>query len=142
MILQDILRRPLLNQSEILLLALYPPSYDPETGIVSKSAFKKNNTSASRKAVLKVDDILEILKAELSKPDRPINAYGCIDVEEVKSSVIDPEVVFLEVTEDPTPANCSHAEIIAFGNSSKASFRKDVPNGVAKNLCRKLRVHS
>lgn len=138
---QQVLKRTCLEEKENLLMALYPPSYDAEKGMVTKSAFKKNNTSVSRKAVFGVDEILEILYSQLNKPGREVQAYGCITVSEVKKAAEDSDVVYLEVTEDPIEGNASHAEIVAFDSKEKTFIRKDVPNPVAKKLCTSLRLH-
>lgn len=139
--LVEIKSRECVGDEEIVLKALHPPFYDHELNRVSKSAFTKNNTSVCRKHVLPVADILGILIDQLEKPERRIAAYACLDVEEIKKASHDSDSVWLVVTVDPTPANASHAEIIAFSDESKSEIRKSVPAGVAKKLCAKLRIH-
>ncbi|QHC51771.1 hypothetical protein EKK97_22195 [Billgrantia tianxiuensis] len=138
--MQKILSRKCLEDDENLLLALYPPSYDSEKGIVTKSAFKNNGTSVSRKSILSVDDILQILDFQLSKPGRRIEGYGCIMVAAVKEAAKASEELYIEVTEDPVADNEAHAEIIAFDSKDKQGLKKKIPNPVAKEICRSLKI--
>jgi hypothetical protein len=70
----EILSRPILSDGEVILRALYLPSWDPKLGRGTPSAFTSARTSVNRLAIYRRGRILRILRHKIEPQGHKIEA--------------------------------------------------------------------
>ncbi|MEZ5305070.1 MAG: hypothetical protein R3F11_31170 [Verrucomicrobiales bacterium] len=114
--------------------AICSDKWDPETGLLSPSLFKGQNTSVSRLAVTPLDETWRVFRSEVEKPpERTLARIGTINVgrlAEVGRSFADNPTA-LTVEPDPLEGYPSHAII-----------PQKISRGLANQILRELQLHS
>lgn len=136
----EILERNIVSENENVVIALHKPSWDAKLNRGTTSTFSNNRKSCSRPAILDISIIIDLFRSEIGGGNIHIEGYGTIGVSEIVSIGMSgaSQVDFL-VTEDPTPTNAAHAEIVAF-EPGRGAIKRNVPKGICNKLCEALEV--
>lgn len=143
----------IISDAEYVLRALHEPFWHPDTKQPSPSAFKGNDISVSRIAVLSFEKIVKIFETDLNKPatensnSRTVQAVAKISVCEIKAGCgeIPNSGVIVEVIGDPVPnskersGNPAHA-LIKGWSSANPKFPKEITRGMANKILRRCEI--
>jgi len=122
------------NASENFARAICSDKFDPDTGEISPSLFKGENTSVSRLALTPLPETWPLFRRRVEKPpERTLERIGTMNVGRLHEIGISYQASPRELTvePDPQPNYPSHAVI-----------PQKISRGLANELIRYLEVHS